>query len=65
MMADNTTRMTLTAKEAANALGVSLPVLYELTHQQDFPAIRVGRKVLVPTDKLRAWLDGQHGQVLG
>ena len=44
------------SQEAANALGISLPTFYELSNRADFPRIKVGRRVLVPVEALRAWL---------
>ena len=63
-MTETETRMTLTVKEAANALGVSLPILYTLAQQKDFPALRVGRKILIPADQFKSWLNSQSGQLL-
>lgn len=55
-------KLTYNSKEAAAALGVSLPTFYELSNRADFPAIRVGRRVLVPVDSLRAWLAREAGK---
>lgn len=49
-------KLTLSCKEAAAALGVSLPTFYELANRADFPRIRAGRRVLIPVDSLREWL---------
>lgn len=49
-------KLTYNSREAAAALGVSLPTFYELASREDFPVVRVGRRVLVPVDDLRAWL---------
>lgn len=54
-------KLAMNSKEAAAALGVSLPTFFELSHRSDFPVIRVGRRVLVPVDGLRRWLDEQSG----
>lgn len=54
-------KLALNSKEAAAALGVSLPTFYDLSNRSDFPVIRVGRRVLVPVDGLRRWLDEQSG----
>lgn len=56
-----TDKLALNSKEAAAALGISLPTFYELSGRSDFPVIRVGRRVLVPVDGLRRWLDEQSG----
>lgn len=49
-------KLAYSAKEAAAALGISLPTFYELSNRADFPCIRVGRRVLVPVDSLKKWL---------
>lgn len=49
-------KLTLNSKEAAAALGISLPTFYELSNRADFPRIRVGRRVLIPVDSLKEWL---------
>ncbi len=55
-------KLTMTAKEAAEALQVSRPVIYELCKRPDFPVVHIGRKVLIPRDKLRAWVNAQSGE---
>ena len=57
-------KLTLTAAEAAEALQVSRPVLYELCKQPGFPVIRVGRKVLIPRDRLRDWVNGKGAEAV-
>ncbi len=50
-------KLTYTVAEAAEALGVSLPVAYELCSREDFPAVRVSpKRIVVPVDALHAWL---------
>lgn len=46
-------------QEAAEAVGVSRPTMAELIHQKGFPAIRVGRRWIIPVDGLRRWMDEQ------
>ena len=57
-----TEKLAYNSKEAAAALGISLPTFYELSNRADFPCIRVGRRVLVPIDGLRAWLLKEAGK---
>ncbi len=64
-MKQKSEKLTLTAKEAAESFGVSLPVMYEIVKRDDFPVIRVGRKVIIPIDRFREWVNRQSGQVLG
>lgn len=55
MRSDNK-RMTMNVHELAQALGISLPKAYELTKQDGFPVIRVGKRLIIPIDALQAWL---------
>lgn len=57
-------RITITAKEAASMLGVSMPTMYELVHRQDFPSIKVGRKILVNVEGLKKWVEEQSSMVV-
>lgn len=52
-------KVTLTVKDMADLLGISMPKAYELTHQPGFPVIRVGRKALINKDMLLAWMAEQ------
>lgn len=55
-------RLALSIDEMAAALGISRPVAYELARRDGFPAVRVGeRRLIVPVDALRRWLDAQAG----
>lgn len=58
-------KLTYNSREAAAALGVSLPTFYELAARDDFPVVRVGRRVLVPVEDLRAWLSKEAAQKQG
>ena len=52
-------RLTLTPKEVAEELRISLPVVYQLCNRADFPAIRVGRAIRIPRVGLESWLELQ------
>ena len=49
----------LTAPEVGEALGISRASAYELVHSKDFPSIRIGTRIIVPKDKLIAWINEQ------
>ena len=51
----------LSAKEASAVLGISLAKTYELTKSRGFPVIKVGKRVLIPRDKLIDWIDQASG----
>ena len=50
-------RLTVTAKEAAGMLGVGANSMYEIIHRPNFPAIRVGRRYIIPIEPLKRWIE--------
>ena len=52
-------RLALSVAELARALGISRSKAYALVRQADFPARRVGDRVLIPVDALRDWLNSR------
>ena len=54
-------RIALNITEAAEMLGVSRNTMYrELLHRQDFPAFKIGGRILIPRAKLEAWANSQE-----
>ena len=53
--------LTLNAREAAQVLRISKSKVYELAQSGSFPAIRIGKRVVIPRDKLIEWLNNQAG----
>ena len=49
----------LNASTVAKVLGVSSASTYELMHEQDFPVLKVGNRLIVPKEKFIAWVE-QH-----
>lgn len=47
---------TMSVKELAERMGISLPMAYDLTRREDFPSLRVGARILIPIDAFRDWL---------
>jgi len=52
----------LNAETLAKLLGVSISSSYELMHEKDFPAIRIGSRVVVPKEKIQHWIDEITGK---
>lgn len=51
-------KLTVTVKEMANMIGVSLPIAYKLTQREGFPAIRISDQlILIPIERLKKWLN--------
>ena len=47
----------LNAAFVAKTLGIGRASAYELMHQEDFPALRIGSRIVVPRDKFREWVE--------
>ena len=47
----------LNAEMLAKALGVATSTAYELMHEKDFPALKIGNRLLVPKEKFQAWVE--------
>jgi excisionase family DNA binding protein len=54
VLPDPRERPTLTVKEAAALLGISLHGAYDAAHRGELPVIWIGRRMLVPTAGLMA-----------
>lgn len=55
-------RPTMSVPEAGKLLGLSRGSAYQAARRGDLPTLRVGRRLLVPTDALRALLTGTSTQ---
>jgi excisionase family DNA binding protein len=51
-------RLVLTVTEAARTLGISRALAYELIARGELPALRLGRRLVVPRRALEALVDG-------
>jgi predicted DNA-binding transcriptional regulator AlpA len=51
----------LNAKTVAEVLGISVAGAYELVHQEDFPVLRIGSRLVVPKEKFLLWIENQAG----
>ena len=47
----------LNAETVANVLGIAMSSTYELMKEKDFPALRVGNRLIVPKEKFMAWVE--------
>ena len=48
--------LVLNAKDVSEVLGLSLAGTYELMREKDFPAKRIGKRIIVPRDEFLEWL---------
>ena len=54
--------MFLNVSTVAKLLGISTSSGYELMHEKGFPSIKIGGRIVVPRDKLKAWLEARMTQ---
>lgn len=54
----------LDVKDIMSIFKISKNQAYNLLHLQGFPKIIIGRKILVPRDKLKKWIDSNIGKTL-
>lgn len=47
----------LDAKTVAKVLGISISSCYELIHEEDFPSINIGNRIVVPKDQFIRWAE--------
>ena len=55
----------LNANQLAAALGISRAGAYQLRNTGTFPTRRIGKRLLVPKDKLVEWIEQNTGGVNG
>ena len=46
----------LNVKQLAVYLGIGRNKAYELVHSSDFPALKIGKRIVVPKEQLDEWL---------
>ena len=51
--------LALSAEDVAQVLGISRANAYTLMHSKDFPTIFIGKRMIVPRDKLLEWMEQQ------
>ena len=52
----------LSVPEMAAALEISCARAYEFARAEDFPALRIGTRIVIPKDKLREWMKRNMGK---
>lgn len=57
-------RLALSISEAAERMGIGVTLCRQLSRRADFPAIRLGTRVIIPVRELRVWLAAHVGEQL-
>ena len=53
----------LNVKQLADLLGVSDSSVYELIQEDDFPSLRIGKRIVIPKEELRVWISARTKEV--
>ena len=51
----------LNAATVAKVLGVAPSSAYELMHEKDFPALRIGNRIVIPKEAFICWVEQHTG----
>ena len=51
----------LNAATIAKVLGIAPSSSYELMHEKDFPALRIGNRIVVPKEAFLRWVEQHTG----
>ena len=51
-----------TMKELGEILPISTTNLYKLVHSEDFPALIINRRVLIPVEEFNKWVNSSSGK---
>ena len=54
-------KLTISVNELPKVLGVGRNSAYALVKRSDFPSVRIGRRIVIPVDALKKWLDEHTG----
>lgn len=46
----------MSVAELSQTLGISKPKAYELVRQDGFPAVYIGKRIIIPIDAFNIWL---------
>lgn len=56
-------KVLLSVDEMRKLTGFSRPMAYQVVNREDFPKIRIGRRIMVPAKQLEKWVESQMKQV--
>ncbi len=55
-------KLTIKATELPDVLGIGRNTAYALIKRADFPSVRIGRRIVIPVDALKSWLERQSDE---
>lgn len=57
----NTNKAVYNVPEIATMLDINLPAAYELAKQEGFPAVKIGKRIVIPKVAFNRWLENAGG----
>ncbi|MDL2236091.1 helix-turn-helix domain-containing protein [Christensenellaceae bacterium OttesenSCG-928-L17] len=57
-------KLTLSVKEMADLIGISVPRAYDLTHVEGFPVIILGKRRVIHKERFMEWLNDNAGKIV-
>jgi len=55
-------KLMLSVNEAAKYLGIGRTLAYQLSRSEGFPVLKIGKRVLVSFEGLKAWVNKNAGE---
>ena len=55
-MRDQEKAMVYTINDLTEKLKISKSMAYQIARNQDFPKVRIGKRILIPAEGLKEWL---------
>ena len=59
--AENLAPLVVSVPEAAKMLDVCIKTVYDLAATEGFPAVRLGKRIVIPYEGLKEWINRQAG----
>ena len=56
--------LAMNAKDVAGYMNISLTCAYTIMHSEKFPAIQIGRRLIVTRDNFLRWVSSPDGQLI-
>ena len=56
--------LTMNAKDVAGYLNISLSCAYQVMNSKSFPAIKIGKRLIITKEHFLTWIQNASGEIL-
>ena len=56
-------KLVYSVEELTNVLNISKSTAYQLVRSSNFPKIKIGKRILIPANKLKEWISEQVSEL--